>query len=346
LGAACGGGDDTATRSDTASDTSAPVEVTDPGTAGDTTNSEATTATSDTDDLPRGTDPSDDTSATEDTEAPGTTSEPDSSDTITGSGSSEAPDSSDTDRPGTSAPDTTTGTSDTIDAADTTNPSDPSDPEAPTTSQEPLEVPESVAVAVGRRITPNAATLTGDLGEELSEDDVSTATVSDVVCPAAFEEGAALRCDFTERFVWVVEKGEEARVTVLLRDGQGGATPVLWAFDDTGFGWASIAVVAHDLTGDGVDELIVGFRNAGSGGFLDLDVVANDGQVVLHRSLDRGAADLVDGTLMDFRAKVLEGEPNCCPSEYVKTVIDYVDGAWRLLEQSPLPTDDVPRGAF
>ncbi len=77
-----------------------------------------------------------------------------------------------------------------------------------------------------------------------------------------------------------------------------------------------------DLTGDGVDDAVVPVTSGGEGGDIAVFVLGYqpDGLEVLLR-LERGRlkAEIDDGKLETLEPKFAEGDPSCCPSEFLRT---------------------------
>ena len=123
-----------------------------------------------------------------------------------------------------------------------------------------------------------------------------------------------------------------ASALVLRRDGEAWR-PILEAGDVGDQRFQSIKARQADLTGDGRAEVVFGFRARGSGGILQVDVVSSDGDVVLHRDLDKGEATVDGNALATWEARFLPEDPNCCPSGYVHTVIRFEGGHWREVKR-------------
>jgi hypothetical protein len=132
--------------------------------------------------------------------------------------------------------------------------------------------------------------------------------------------------------------GEPRRAAILRRDGDRWQ-PVLEALDPGTRRFASIRAHTIDLDGDGVDEVVFGFRaRQGSAGILQLDVVSAEG-VVLHRDLDKGSASVGNGELETWEARFGPEDPNCCPSTFVHAVVGYRDGEWGDLRREDVPAE-------
>ena len=110
--------------------------------------------------------------------------------------------------------------------------------------------------------------------------------------------------------------------------------------------YASALVEVADLDGEPGDELVVGLRNAGTGGLLQIDVVGGEGAVVAHVTLDRGRAALDGGVLRTWAARYLPDDPNCCPSRFQQAVVRGRRGCWSSVAERELAPEDVPAGDF
>ena len=83
-----------------------------------------------------------------------------------------------------------------------------------------------------------------------------------------------------QRVVWVVEQAATAtgapafsvRISTFVPD-ENGWVEWLQASDPAGERWSDVNVLAADLTGDGVQELLVGFRSIGEDQTLEYDIV-------------------------------------------------------------------------
>ena len=113
--------------------------------------------------------------------------------------------------------------------------------------------------------------------------------------------------------------------------------------------FASVAVKAADVTGDGRPELLVGYRSGGTGQFEAYDVVTYDQgkqlEVAAHRQgLHKGSVALEGTTIVDYSAD--EGSPECCPTKARRTAIGFSGGELRVTEVSEVPIDQQPADLF
>lgn len=179
-------------------------------------------------------------------------------------------------------------------------------------------------------------------------------------CPALAEPGYGAECGTAGDLVWLIESSRDTgglRVTVFEPAGPGTVRPALGVVDDGPDGavrFAAITARAVDVSGDGVDELVVGFRGQGSGGSLDVDVVGHseggperggpDAEVVVHRTLDQGQATATAGRLDLWSAVYGPGDARCCPSVWRHEVVTFVDGAWRVVASTDERLSAPPEG--
>jgi hypothetical protein len=157
------------------------------------------------------------------------------------------------------------------------------------------------------------------------------------------------------RVVWIVERAAVAngesgfRVRILSYSAaDGGWAEQLSADDLGGQRWADIAVLPADLTGDGVPELLVGFRGLGDREPLELDVVGygQDGavEVIAHPDrADRGSVVVnAAGELLEYAAIYADGEPACCPGSFEERTIVSEGGVLRQVATRTVAPTQVP----
>jgi hypothetical protein len=112
--------------------------------------------------------------------------------------------------------------------------------------------------------------------------------------------------------------------------------------------FAAVTARAADITGDGADELLLGYRNEGTGQILDLDIVGTDAdgtpRVLAHDDLYKGSVVLRDGNLVIFTPVYERADANCCPTWVARDVLRYDDGAFRVqrIERVKTKQADVP----
>lgn len=174
-----------------------------------------------------------------------------------------------------------------------------------------------------------------------------------LITPGAIGECGEVRVAAT-RVIWLLERtstpaGGSAtlmRVATYVPD-TGGWVEWLQAADPTGETWSDVNVVASDLTGDGVDELVVGFRRTDEAETLDVDIVGygqdNLPIVLAHpEPAARGVVVLTGGALHEYVAQYPNAEPPCCPSAYTRQTIAFADGFFRITEAVTVSPNVVP----
>jgi hypothetical protein len=113
--------------------------------------------------------------------------------------------------------------------------------------------------------------------------------------------------------------------------------------------FASAAVRAADVTGDGRPELLVGYRSGGTGQFEAYDVVTYEQgkplEVAAHRQgLHKGSVALEGTTIVDYSAD--EESPECCPETARRTAIAFDNGVFRVTAVGDVPIDQQPPDLF
>jgi hypothetical protein len=156
------------------------------------------------------------------------------------------------------------------------------------------------------------------------------------------------------RVVWVVERAATTtgatsvtvRVFTFVADA-GGWVEWLQAADPAGERWTDVGVLPADLTGDGVAELVVGYRSTDERETLEYDIVgyqeAGLPVVLAHPDpIALGAAIVSGGQLQDFGAQYPNDEPACCPPSYVRRTIAFDGGFFRVIVSETVPPSAVP----
>jgi hypothetical protein len=156
------------------------------------------------------------------------------------------------------------------------------------------------------------------------------------------------------RVVWVVERSattagalaHRARIFTFVPDA-GGWVEWLQASDPAGERWSDVNVLPADLTGDGVSELLVGFRGLDELQTLEYDIVgygeAGLPSVLAHPDpAARGALVVSSGQLQDYAAQYPAGEPACCPPSFLRRTIAYDAGFFRVFAAESVAPNTVP----
>jgi hypothetical protein len=114
--------------------------------------------------------------------------------------------------------------------------------------------------------------------------------------------------------------------------------------------YANVTAEVADITGDGDDELLLGYRSEGTGQILDVDVVdtARDGtpRVLAHDQLYKGTAIVRQGRLVTYEPVYRDADANCCPTWIERSTVRFRDGALRVVAGPRVRTAeaDVPAG--
>ncbi|HEY7660973.1 MAG TPA: hypothetical protein VIC58_10285 [Actinomycetota bacterium] len=181
---------------------------------------------------------------------------------------------------------------------------------------------------------------------------------STVPCNALIEPGALGECGEVDvagqRVVWVIQQGATPTGTPTFRTrvftfvpAAAGWVEWLEASDPAGEQWVDVNILETDLTGDGVMELLVGFRGIGETQMLDVDIVgytqANLPVVMAHPDpAIRGSVVASAGAIQEYSAQYPAGEPVCCPPSYLHQTIGYEDGFFRVLASETVLVTAVP----
>jgi hypothetical protein len=183
----------------------------------------------------------------------------------------------------------------------------------------------------------------------------TTRTLSATGCKSLGSgEGWAVECGTAHAkggttLIWLVEEkagtpygapaGRRVYVFAPAPAGAPAYRSLLEARDEDASKWALVVAKVVDLSGDGAEDVAVGFRSAGSGA-LALDVVEGPGAVTAHRDLPRGAARVSTGQCNTW------AESASAPGRFDNDVIRWQDGAWRVVLRSQVAEADVPPSQF
>lgn len=149
--------------------------------------------------------------------------------------------------------------------------------------------------------------------------------------------------------VWTVTKGAVATsrfmVIVWQQSSPGSWRPVLRATEDEIGQWADATLRTGNLDEGPNDELVAGIRMAGTGGYLNLEIIdirrGNPLVVAVSPVGDRAVAVMVPGTGVDvWRAVYEDSDPLCCPSTYQLFVLLSSSTGWIVDERVGVPTGD------
>ncbi len=168
-------------------------------------------------------------------------------------------------------------------------------------------------------------------------------------CQSLAEAGYVSLCGVAHTtggdLIWVTERASAApngQRAFLYSVAGNQATIQLAVLDDSAVNFASIGVRVVDLTGDGADEIVFGFRSLGTGKYLDIDFVGGKATVIGHRSLDHGSVKITNGKFEAWSALFAPTDADCCPSKAEHSAVGFADGSLRLIEVEIVPSAQVP----
>jgi hypothetical protein len=208
----------------------------------------------------------------------------------------------------------------------------------PSPGQEPAITTEGQVLREGDRPVVTAA---------------ATAPCQSLVSPGLLGECGEVPVAGT-RVVWVVQRdttpdGSSAfagRVFTFVPDA-GGWVEWLQASDPAGERWSDVNVLPADLTGDGVPELLFGFRELDERLTLEYDIVGygqnNLPQVLAHpNDAARGSVVVAGGEILEYAAQYPNDEPACCPPEFMRRTIAFEQGFFRVMATETVLPNAVP----
>jgi hypothetical protein len=141
---------------------------------------------------------------------------------------------------------------------------------------------------------------------------------------------------------WVTEQktagsGTARRVFLMTARDDGSWNVKLSATDSSGTRFDKITVSQANIGGAPFPQVVVGFRINGTGHFLTYDIVdmAADRSLAVRgsRNLDHGSANIDGNQLVDYTPY-----PNAStPDYFIRTVVGYSAGAYRIMEQTHAP---------
>jgi hypothetical protein len=113
---------------------------------------------------------------------------------------------------------------------------------------------------------------------------------------------------------------------------------------DPGPEYANVTARTADLTGDGHQTLLVGYRAEGTGEILDMDIVvgtATGPRVAGHREFYKGVVQILPDRLVTYAPIYRARDGNCCPSFTERDEIRYRMGSFVLSTGPHVPTRSV-----
>jgi hypothetical protein len=108
--------------------------------------------------------------------------------------------------------------------------------------------------------------------------------------------------------------------------------------------YANVTARTADLTGDGHQTLLVGYRAEGTGEILDMDIVvgtATGPRVAGHREFYKGVVQILPDRLVTYAPIYRARDGNCCPSFTERDEIRYRAGSFVLSTGPRAPTSGV-----
>jgi hypothetical protein len=223
--------------------------------------------------------------------------------------------------------------------------------------------PTAAATGTGQPVvvtpSPGEAPAITNEGQILQEGDrpVVTGTAAST-CESLVSPGSIPECGDVPvaggRVVWMVQRSPttggataiQVRLMTFVPDS-GGWVEWLQAEDATGERWSDVNVLPADLTGDGVAELLVGFRGVDERETLEYDVVGYDEaglpEVLAHPTpAARGAVVVSSGQVQEYGAQFPNDEPACCPPSYLLRTIAFEDAFFRVTATEAVAPNLVP----
>jgi hypothetical protein len=118
--------------------------------------------------------------------------------------------------------------------------------------------------------------------------------------------------------------------------------------NDPGPLYAQVTVKVADVTSDGRDDVVVGYRSEGTGQILDFDVVGTDPdgapRVLAHDQVYKGNVRTRGGRLVTYAPVYRRNDANCCPTWIERDNITFRGGEFHVRKVWKVPTKraDVP----
>lgn len=170
----------------------------------------------------------------------------------------------------------------------------------------------------------------------------------DAACALLASPGTTAECGELAtsgpRAVWLIEtapagNGATARAVRVLTyvPDEGGWVTRLEAADPGGESWAEVGAVSTDVTGDGAQELVVGFRD--TSGSLGYDIVGTSPggvpEVLAHAGPLAQGRVVFDGGLIDF--------DETAPGTFERRTFAFSSGLFRAVEVVEVPVSTAPQ---
>jgi hypothetical protein len=162
-------------------------------------------------------------------------------------------------------------------------------------------------------------------------------------CSLLSTAGFTARCGTAANLVWLVEArkpgtGPGWRGSIFRLTGAGTAEKVLQTSDADGLGLGEVRTSVVDVSGDGVDDIVLAFYRLGAGDVLSVDVVEAPGRVTVHRDYPDGSARATRGQLDGWaNAGAITADSTLLAHEAVR----FTDGSWRVAAFDTAPSSTV-----
>lgn len=147
--------------------------------------------------------------------------------------------------------------------------------------------------------------------------------------------------------------GDGSFAVFVLFQEEGALRSTFEAYEPGAGTWESVTVQLGDYHFDDGAEIWVGYRYAGTGGFLDLDVIdpqpegpdfpaTRDFFLGGLQGLDGGQVDLHPGGATVLTSVYAGSDPNCCPSSFLVREISWAANEWRVDAGTTFPAASTP----
>lgn len=156
--------------------------------------------------------------------------------------------------------------------------------------------------------------------------------------------------------VWTLTKGSTDRFFAIVwqQIAANDWVPALRALEPAADTWLDVTILTDNIDGGPNDELVMGTRYEGTGGYLDLSIVdirsGNPRVVAVSNGVHQGIALLRFETGVEFWTAVYaDADPECCPSTFQRYTMFATDlGDWLVVPGASLPAGDpgIPASEF
>lgn len=147
--------------------------------------------------------------------------------------------------------------------------------------------------------------------------------------------------------------GDGSFAVFVLFQEEGALRSTFEAYEPGAGTWESVTVQLGDYHFDDGAEIWVGYRYAGTGSFLDLDVIdpqpeGPDFPATRNfflgglQGLDGGQVDLHPGGATVLTSVYAGSDPNCCPSSFLVREITWAANEWRIDAGTTYPAASTP----